>query len=122
MNIATQPNKLSNAILIVLLTLLTLLNGCASTKTSAGPAADGTIFIKGRAVKITTNGDLTTINIKPAKGDVVIVQVTPETTLADLKAIAELIKRTPVEVRYRVEEGRNIAVQLTKLSEESCGS
>ena len=122
MNIAMQPSKPSTLILIVLLTLLTLLSGCASTKTSAGPAADGTLFVKGRAVKITTHADLTTITIKPAKGDMVILQVTPATKLADLKAIAELSKRTPVEVRYQVEEGNNIAVQLTKLSDASCDS
>jgi hypothetical protein len=120
MNISMQPNKPANVILIVLLTLLTLLSGCASTRTS-GPAADGTLFVKGRAIKISTHDDLTTIKIKPAKGDVVIVQVTPTTKLEDLKSIAELIKRTPVEVRYRVEGENNIAVLLTKLSEESCG-
>jgi hypothetical protein len=47
--------------------------------------------------------------------------VTPTTKLEDLKSIAELIKRTPVEVRYRVEGENNIAVLLIKLSEESCG-
>ncbi len=122
MNISMQPSKPSNVILIVLLTLLILLSGCASTKTSAGPAADGTLFVKGRAIKISTHGDLTTINIKSAKGDVVIVQVTPATKLTDLKSIAELSKDTPVEVRYRVEGGHNIAVQFTKLAEGSCDS
>lgn len=120
MNISMQQRKSSNVILIVLLTLLTLLGGCALTQNSDGPLLEGTLLVKGKITKITTQADITIIKIKPPQGEAVIVQVTPATKLGNLKSIQEIVNHTPVEVNYRMEGADNIAVKLRILEEGAC--
>ena len=120
MNISMQQRQSFNVLLIILLALTIILSGCASTQTSGLTSPEGALYVKGKVAKITTRDDSTTIKITSSKGDVVIVQVTPDTMLGNLRTIKEISKHNPLEVHYRVDGDNNIAVKLTLLPQGTC--
>ena len=60
------------------------------------------------------------ISVRPLKGRRVVIDITPDTQIAGISKMEELMKKQQVKIWYQYENKRNIALKIEKLPDLGC--
>lgn len=114
-----QTRQWKTLFMCLMMGMVLALAGCVASQ-QAAPLADGTMVVKGKVIKIQEKDGITTLKISPPKGAKVLVEVAPSTVLKDLGSVQDIRKSQALEVHYRQEGDRNIAIMITPIAEGTC--
>ena len=105
-------------VFLVALVMIGGLTGCAGTSGLPVLQADGSMLVKGKVKKISVKRGV--LEMKPPKGDLVVLKLTSETVLENMKSLSEIKKNNALQVIYRVQGGENIVLSIKVIAAGTC--
>lgn len=106
-------------VLLVALVMIGGLTGCVGSSSGLPVLqADGSMLVKGKVKKISVRKGV--LEIKPPKGDLVVLRLSPETILKNIKSLTDIKKNNALQVIYRVEGAENNAISIKAIASGSC--
>jgi len=109
--------KTATILAAIVFALAALTAGC-TPKNAIHTLDDGTMSIRGKAREIDRAAG--TFVVKHPGGTKVKITLTPETRFKGLGSAREIKKFLPLQVIYRIEGDRNLAIRVEAIPEGSC--